>query len=333
MTLATTESHLSYIAALQEMARSALPRYGFPSNVQVALLSHSENTVFRLDNPNTGWRAVMRVHRANYQTPNAIQSELDWMTALNDAGIATPQPLRTLDGESLIQVETAAAGKRMIATFAWVEGDFPDEGNLPPSLQKLGELSARMHRQSRQWQRPSYFERHTWSLDDTVGENGRWGRWRDAPWLDREQVNVLERARDLMSLRLASFGMSPDKYGLIHADLRIANLLVKGPRTTIIDFDDCGIGWFLHDMATALSFIEHRPDRRELMLRWAEGYSRHGALTQADIEEFPTFLMQRRLQLLAWMASHSETELAQSLGESWVAGTAELATDYLHQMG
>ncbi|QNB05329.1 phosphotransferase [Herbaspirillum frisingense] len=333
MTLATVDSHLSYIAALQELARSALPSYGFSSNIEVSLLSHSENTVFRLANPDTGWRAVMRVHRANYQTPNAIQSELDWMTALNEAGIATPQPLRTVDGESLIQVETDLAGKRMVAAFAWVDGDFPDEANLMPSLEKLGELSARMHLQSRQWHRPGYFERNSWSLEDTVGEGGRWGRWRDAPWLDRQQVKVLEQARDLMTLRLNSFGKSPEKYGLIHADLRIANLLVKGDRTTIIDFDDCGLGWFLHDMATALSFIEHRPDRLDLMLRWADGYARHGALTESDIEEFPTFLMQRRLQLLAWMASHSETDLAQSLGERWVAGTADLAADYLRKMG
>lgn len=333
MTLATVDSHLSYIAALQELARSALPSYGLSSNIEVSLLSHSENTVFRLTNPNTGWRAVMRVHRANYQTPNAIQSELDWMTALNEAGIATPQPLRTVDGESLIQVATDLAGKRMVAAFAWVDGDFPDEENLMPSLEKLGELSARMHLQSRQWRRPGYFERNSWNLEDTVGERGRWGRWRDAPWLDRQQVKVLEQARDLMTLRLNSFGKSPEKYGLIHADLRIANLLVKGERTTIIDFDDCGLGWFLHDMATALSFIEHRPDRLDLMLRWADGYARHGALTESDIEEFSTFLMQRRLQLLAWMASHSETDLAQSLGERWVAGTADLAADYLRKMG
>ena len=33
--------------------------------------------------------------------------------------------------------------------------------------------------------------------------------------------------------------------------------------------------------------------------------------------------MQRRLQLLAWMGSHSETDLA-ALGGAWVAATAEL---------
>ena len=100
--------------------------------------------------------------------------------------------------------------------------------------------------------------------------------------------------------------------GLIHADLRSANLLVDGERTRIIDFDDCGLGWFLHDMASTLSFIEHRADRDRLMDAWAEGLLPGRQPVPAERDEFPTFLMQRRLQLLAWMGSHSETDLARN---------------------
>ena len=136
----------------------------------------------------------------------------------------------------------------------------------------------------------------------------------------------------MLGQRLDAFGTGPERFGLIHADLRSANLLVDGERTHVIDFDDCGLGWFLHDMASTLSFIEHRADRDRLMDAWAEGYCRAGSLSQAERDEFPTFLMQRRLQLLAWMGSHSETDLARSLGGAWVAATAELGADYIRKM-
>ena len=54
--------------------------------------------------------------------------------------------------------------------------------------------------------------------------------------------------------------------------MRLANLLIDGGETKVIDFDDCGFSWYLYDCATALSFIEHRPDVPELVAAWVKGY-------------------------------------------------------------
>ena len=167
-----------------------------------------------------------------------------------------------------------------------------------------------MHAQSRAWRRPGHFERMVWDHAGTVGPAAHWGQWERAPGLTPAQRETLRLTERLLGQRLDAFGTGPERFGLIHADLRSANLLVDGERTHVIDFDDCGLGWFLHDMASTLSFIEHRADRDRLMDAWAEGYCRAGSLSQAERDEFPTFLMQRRLQLLAWMGSHSETDLA-----------------------
>ncbi len=44
--------------------------------------------------------------------------------------------------------------------------------------------------------------------------------------------------------RLAAFlGTGPQRYGLVHADTRLANLLVDGGRVSVIDFDDSGFSW------------------------------------------------------------------------------------------
>ncbi len=52
-----------------------------------------------------------------------------------------------------------------------------------------------------------------------------------------------------------------ERFGLVHADIRLANLLVDGEHVRVIDFDDCGFSWFMYDFATTVSFIEDHPRR------------------------------------------------------------------------
>ena len=317
---------------LTQLARCALERYGLASGAAIELLSYSENAIFKITAPSGSAPVVLRVHRPGYHSRNALQSELDWMAALRDAGIATPRSIACVDGAHLQEVRTPALGARIVDVFAWIEGRFPDERELEPYMRRLGQLSARMHAHARAWRRPPYFERLVWDHAGTIGPDAHWGRWDASPDLVPDDIAVLHRTTQRIGARLAAFGQGPERFGLIHADQRLANLLVDGDTTHIIDFDDCGLGWFLHDLAAALSFIEHRPECPLLVDRWLEGYSLAGTLGQAEIDEVPTFIMQRRLQLLAWRGSHFETDLARSLGRDWVAATAQMGAKYLRNM-
>jgi Ser/Thr protein kinase RdoA (MazF antagonist) len=144
---------------------------------------------------------------------------------------------------------------------------------------------------------------------------------------------VLGRMSDVIRRRLESYGKSRERFGLTHADIRLANLLIEGTRTKVIDFDDCGFSWYLYDVGTALSFIEHRPDVPALVEAWLRGYHKVVTLTPAEREEIPTFIMLRRLLLVAWVGSHAETDLAKSLGEPYTEGSCHLAETYLSTFG
>ena len=101
----------------------------------------------------------------------------------------------------------------------------------------------------------------------------------------------------------------------------------------ILDFDDCGFSWNLYDAATAVSFFEHDPRVDELLAKWCEGYRGVAMLTDVEEAEIPTFVMLRRLLLVAWIGSHSETDLARSLGADYTATTAPLCERYLTRFG
>ena len=97
----------------------------------------------------------------------------------------------------------------------------------------------------------------------------------------------------------------------------------------MIDFDDCGFGWYMYEAATPLSFYEHLPQISCLIEQWLEGYRTVRMVTKADEEVIPTFVMMRRLLLVAWAGSHAETDLARSLGVSYTDQTVGLCSDYL----
>jgi Ser/Thr protein kinase RdoA (MazF antagonist) len=66
---------------------------------------------------------------------------------------------------------------------------------------------------------------------------------------------------------------------------------------------------------------------------WLEGYRTVSAVSKADEEEIPTFVMLRRMLLMAWVSSRRETQLAQSLGVSYTEQTVPLCAAYLKRFG
>ena len=227
-------------------------------------------------------------------------------------------------------IETAALNeRRMVVMFAFIEGKEPDEAALLEPFSRLGAIAARMHNHARTWQRPPYFERLVWDYQGTLGQNGNWGRWQDGLGLNDAAHLVLSEMDELIRTRLHRFGDGPDRFGLIHADLRLANLLETEDDTRVIDFDDAGLGWFLYDVATALSFMEGRNDIDELIAAWVAGYRSERPLSDDEVAEIPTFLMLRRLAIIAWIGSHRNTDLARELGVSFTAESVPLAQRYI----
>ena len=137
------------------------------------------------------------------------------------------------------------------------------------------------------------------------------------------------RTAELIRERLEGYGRGPDRFGLTHCDLRLANLLLHQGELKVIDFDDCGFGWYMYEAATPLSFYEHLPQVSGLIEQWLEGYRTVRVVTKADEELIPTFVMLRRLLLVAWVGSHAETDLARRLGVSYTDQTVALCSAYL----
>lgn len=321
------------LAGVARCARDAVSAYGCHPETTVRLLNVSENATFLVEDPDEG-RSVLRVHRHGYHTEREIASELAWMDALRaQAGIRTPRVLPAADGSRVVTAADPASGdRRHCVRFEFVAGSEPSAGS-PGQFAELGEITARMHRHARQWVRPAWFTRFRWDYGAAFGAEARWGRWQDGLGVGTEELDILGRLDAALQRRLADFGDGPERFGLVHADTRLANLLVSEDSVSIIDFDDCGFSWYLYDLGAALSFFEHDPLVPALVASWLSGYRRVLRMPAADEGEIWTFILYRRLLLVAWIGSHQGAAIAAELGADYTAGTCELAERYLSGRG
>ncbi len=323
---------------LGRFAQAALACWDLPADAKVRRLNLSENATFLVEA--TGeFKAVLRIHREGYHTRRAIECELAWLDALSESTLKTPQYYLGRDGDPVQEVRLEELnGSRFAVLFHFIEGEAPREsGTLAPLYEQIGATAARCHAHALTWVRPEHFERLVWDVDAVFGPQSPWGDWRDAPEVTAEVRGVLERVERTVRARLETYGKAPERFNLIHGDMRLANLIVGGEETHLIDFDDCGFGWLMYDFAAAVSFIEDDPRIPEFQSAWLCGYRSVRPLAKEDIAELPTFVMLRRLALLAWIGSHLEAPEPRALapgfakktmvlGQEWLASIASSAT-------
>ena len=305
---------------MSDLLRRALAVYGLPADTPLTLLNRSENET---------WRAgslILRLHRQGYHTKDEIASELNWLTALQDLpGLRAVRPIPGAHGP------VTEVDGRCIVAFTPIAGqELQPDDDLAPHFAPLGEITARLHLHARQWTPPQGFTRKRWDVDTILGDTPHWGHWRQAHGLDIAGQALLSRATTKLAQDLLAYGTAPETFGLIHADLRLANLMVDAQGLTAIDFDDCGFGWWVYDLASALSFIETDPRLPDLIARWIEGYARVAPLRPEDRAMIPAMIFLRRVLLTAWLATRADSDTAQSLGGvAYTQGTLAFAEGFL----
>jgi Ser/Thr protein kinase RdoA (MazF antagonist) len=323
-------------SALTDLARAAARAWDLGGQPQITLLKCRENAVFALGTSEV--KLVMRVHRAGYHSPEALDSELRWMTALRSDGVATPEVVPSRQGRLFEVVGCEGVPEaRMVDVLSWVDGQplgSIEEGievgeDSRKALFETGRLMARLHNHAEAWQRPAGFTRHAWDAEGLLGEEPLWGRFWELGALDAGTRAVVLAARERARSDLAEFGDGPDRYGLIHADFLPENLLVDQGSIQLIDFDDAGFGWHLFDVATSLFVLAGSPGFEAFLDAFVSGYRTKRQLPDEHLARLPLFFLLRGLTYLGWLHTRRETETAQELTPVMVATVSELAAGYL----
>lgn len=264
-----------------------------------------ENAVFEARLAD-GRRGALRLHRPGYQSAAAIRSELWWMQAAGRAGVAVPAPVPTRSGALLHELP----GGRIATMISWVEGEALGAADValggPAARQAdrfraIGALVARLHDATDRLDLPDGFTRHRWDADGFLGETPFWGRFWENPALEPGETETLLAARAVARRLLLDFAAEGADFGLIHADVLRENVLFTDRGPVLIDFDDCGFGFRIYDLASLASQNETEPNHAELMATAIAGYRGERPLSAAAERLLPVFVMLRRFASCGWI--------------------------------
>lgn len=305
------------VRAEKFMAAADRALAAFPiTPAKVELHWESENVTFRVTEAETGARFVLRLHRHDYHTIKALNSERVWTQALGEAGIAAPVAVLTRMGEHFHSVDMPGEPPRFAGMTQWMEGTpmvglVDAEPDLPEhieSFRQIGVLTATLHDQSSAWTIPPDFERHVMDSEGLIGEAPFWGRFWEHPDLTDAESRLMLRGRDQVCAAIAAYGQTPANYGLIHADLHTENILITDTGVAPIDFDDAGFGWHVYDLAVVLFSERDKPQYAAFRAAVLAGYQERRALTDRDLAMLDVFILIRAMVLIGWVYQRPEVD-------------------------
>ena len=290
------------------------------------LLAARENTIYCAETAQG--KIVIRKHRTGYQDAAGIESELALMHAMKAANCSVPDAIAAKDNSFVI----AHDGDHFTA-ISWVSGQTmsdvlssdPSSNRITQIYHDLGLRLAEFHDAADAWSPPKNFSRHSWDRLGLVGPQPFWGRFWDNPDLLPDERYIFTQIQDQMNEALSHLEDTLD-YGLIHADLIPDNVMIDENDITFLDFDDCGFGFRLFDIATILLKQIETHDFQDKAKALMEGYR-----TRRDLDPrfVLMFLVLRSLTYVGWIVDRANIENAAARSRHFIERARLLSEQFM----
>lgn len=296
-------SYLSQVRQLRKVANSVMKRYAIEV-IQLKFICHFENTTYKVVSKKGSF--LFRIHRKDYHSKDAILEELAWLMQLSENNNLIQRPMHSINGLLVEEIPIGdGSDTRYCSVLSWVEGKMRGESLTQKSMFNLGQRVGNFHKNALKLK---VKHRIYWDSEGLLGANATWGNILDLKSeLKPAQFEVLKKVRLLIRRKVENYnGKNPHKSSMIHADLHLGNVIWHKNDPIPIDFDDCGFGFQMYDLAIVLGAPEYvsnkspKKDKQTLIETLFEGYTSRYELSKEDMEILPYFILTRTLLQLTW---------------------------------
>lgn len=249
-------------------------KYGF--NCSVKLLKAGVNHTYFVKNSDNEF--VFRIYSFNWRSLAEIEAEVNYLNLLDENKIPVSYPILNVNNKFICDINSVE-GLRHGVLFSYAKG----EKLLTYSKDlhfKVGQIMAQMHkvRTNKCIDRVSYNASNL--LDDTFNYLPNF------LFEDTEQYQFLLKLRSYLTQVISSAKDEELRSGVVHLDVWFDNMNIEGSNVTIFDFDFCGNGWLIYDLAYYVMQIhstEATSEEYELKMNsFLEGYE---SVTKISEEE------------------------------------------------
>ncbi len=298
-------TYLSQVRRLRKFAEQALRAYPI-GKYELKFIQHGENCTFKVITKKQNY--LLRIHRANYHSKKSIHEELKWLRYLNEnSEIDVQSPIEAKYKTLVNELNFPQVGKRYFVLLTWKDGfvkykksinDFYSVGSLLAELQN-NTINSR--------------HRNYWMAEGLLGNNATFGSIKLLKDNFPKAYEQLEPCRREVLNQLKVYESKKDaKIGLMHADLHFGNMIWTKNGVSPIDFDDCGNGIQVYDLAVTFysssNFFKKIGKRQTSLMKHSliDGFNSKKALSQIDIDLIPHLVRARDILMIAWLCERQD---------------------------
>jgi Ser/Thr protein kinase RdoA (MazF antagonist) len=262
----------------KELGQFIQVQYQLGKEVQCELFRTGINHTYFISDQQLKY--TIRVYSFQWRTKTAIEEEIRLLNFLKQNNLSISYPIKDKDGQ-FIQEINAPEGRRYAVLFSFAEGKkvrFMSEANCA----KIGSFMAKFHQLSINTKlNRTYYNKQ--SLVDLPYQNLK-------PYFSEELEEMAFIREMSTTFQDSSFKHLPR--GTVHMDMWYDNMLIKGQNEpTIFDFDFCGNGWLVLDIAyfcKQLFFIENNKAQYEMKVKaFLEAYQKVRKLSNEELQSIP----------------------------------------------
>jgi len=227
---------------------------------------------------------VFRIYSLHWRSETEITEELRLLKLLKENDIPVSYALPDPQGNFIQQI-AAPEGMRMGVMFSYAKGDktlsFSEKLHY-----KLGEIMARLHQVTKDLS----VERVRYTPQVLLVDS--FELIKQYISVDTEEMQWMQRVQRYLLRQYYNAPAHLLRKGVVHMDIWFDNMNIhNNEEATIFDFDFCGNGWLVHDLAyyiMQIYNIEREPGQYELKLEaFLKGYESITPIPEAEKQMIP----------------------------------------------